>query len=258
VNGYPPIRRSARPRRSLPPGIGRASGKRQQSHPAHRPRPNEDFSIEEGPCRIRDNSSFEIVDERPLSNEAQEANILQDAVVNMGKSSKANERPDHPIRIVTIKVTPHVKRGKSGGGGSTGPACDGYLRLATNLLDVPVGLQRLERQRRPTNVLGVDVTRGGEVRVGRRSCNRRCKPAVAGNGRTTMRRVHQTRRLSHPTRKSRAEQYWLRPFLLSQVYARADQPCRCCRRPIRRCVIGGRATYYCTGCQHGRVRHDWN
>lgn len=34
-----------------------------------------------------------------------------------------------------------------------------------------------------------------------------------------------------------------------QVYARAGQPCGRCRRPIRRCVIGGRATYYCTGCQ---------
>jgi hypothetical protein len=55
----------------------------------------------------------------------------------MGKNSKASERPDHRIRIVTIKVTPHVKRGKPGGGGSTGPGSDGYLRLATNLLDVP-------------------------------------------------------------------------------------------------------------------------
>jgi len=83
-----------------------------------------------------------------------------------------------------------------------------------------LGLQRLERQRRPTNVLGVDVTRGREVMVGRRSCNRRCKPAVAGNGRTTMRRVHQTRRLSHPTSKSRAEQYWAHP-LSSFPYASA-------------------------------------
>lgn len=88
-------------------------------------------------CRIRDNSVFEILEDRPLSNEAQEANIVQDAIVSMGKNSKASERPDHRIRIVTIKVTPHVKRGKPGGGGSTGPGSDGYLRLATNLLDVP-------------------------------------------------------------------------------------------------------------------------
>ena len=88
-------------------------------------------------CRIRDNSVFEILEDRPLSNEAQEANIVQDAIVTMGKSSKASERPDHRIRIVTIKVTPHVNRGKPGGGGSTGPGSDGYLRLATNLLDVP-------------------------------------------------------------------------------------------------------------------------
>jgi formamidopyrimidine-DNA glycosylase len=34
-----------------------------------------------------------------------------------------------------------------------------------------------------------------------------------------------------------------------QVYARAGQPCSGCRRPIRKCILGGRATYYCPGCQ---------
>ena len=34
-----------------------------------------------------------------------------------------------------------------------------------------------------------------------------------------------------------------------QVYAQAGQPCPRCHRPIHRCVIGGRATYYCSGCQ---------
>jgi hypothetical protein len=43
---------------------------------------------------------------------------------------------DHPIRLVTIKTTPHVKRAKYKGG-STGPGSDGVPRIATNLLDVP-------------------------------------------------------------------------------------------------------------------------
>lgn len=34
-----------------------------------------------------------------------------------------------------------------------------------------------------------------------------------------------------------------------QVYNRAGQPCPRCRRSIRKSVLGGRATYYCPGCQ---------
>jgi hypothetical protein len=87
-------------------------------------------------CRLRDNSSFDVVEERPLSAEAQAAGVLEDAVVQLGKASKADARPDHAIRLITIQTTPHVKRGKYKGG-STGPSSDGVLRIATNLLDVP-------------------------------------------------------------------------------------------------------------------------
>jgi formamidopyrimidine-DNA glycosylase len=34
-----------------------------------------------------------------------------------------------------------------------------------------------------------------------------------------------------------------------QVYGRQDEPCRRCRRPIRRVVQSGRSTFYCPGCQ---------
>ncbi len=87
-------------------------------------------------CRLRDNSTYEVLEDRPLSEEAQAEGILQDAVVGLGKTSNADARPDHPIRLITIKTTPHVKRGKYKGG-STGPGSDGVLRIATNLLDVP-------------------------------------------------------------------------------------------------------------------------
>jgi IS4 transposase len=87
-------------------------------------------------CRIRDNSNLDVIEDRPLSDEAREAGIIQDAIVRLGETSKANARPDHSIRVITIQVTPHVKRGKYKGG-STGPGRDGYLRIATNLLDVP-------------------------------------------------------------------------------------------------------------------------
>jgi hypothetical protein len=87
-------------------------------------------------CRLRDNSKYDVVEDRPLSDEAQAAGVLQDAIVELGKASKADARPDHAFRLITIKMTPHIKRSKYKGG-STGHGSDGVLRIATNLLDVP-------------------------------------------------------------------------------------------------------------------------
>ena len=90
-------------------------------------------------CRVRDNSVFDIVEPRPLTDAARQANITFDAVVRMGKDRAAEDRPQHPVRFLMIKTTPHDKRGKRGkqGGGTAGAQSDGYLRIATNLLDVP-------------------------------------------------------------------------------------------------------------------------
>lgn len=88
-------------------------------------------------CRLRDNSNLDAVEqERPLSPEAQQAGVLRDLVVRLGTTSKVEARPDHLIRVILVKTTPHVKRGKYRGG-STGAGSDGFLRIATNLMDVP-------------------------------------------------------------------------------------------------------------------------
>jgi len=88
-------------------------------------------------CRLRDNSNLEVVEEeRPLSPTAQEAGVLRDIVVTLGVGSKPDARPNHPIRVILVKTTPHTNRGKYRGG-STGAGSDGILRIATNLLDVP-------------------------------------------------------------------------------------------------------------------------
>lgn len=87
-------------------------------------------------CRIRDNSNYEILEEKPLSDAARQERVELDAVVRVGQTGKAEARPDHKIRLIKIKIKPHTKKGKYRGG-STGPGSDGYLRLATNLLDVP-------------------------------------------------------------------------------------------------------------------------
>lgn len=89
-------------------------------------------------CRIRDNSQFEVLQERPLSAAAQAAGIVQDALVRLGVSSKPDLQPDHPLRVVVVKITPHEKRGGAAGHGS-----DGFLRIATNLLDVPAEIVAL-------------------------------------------------------------------------------------------------------------------
>ena len=86
-------------------------------------------------CRIRDNSNWEVIESRPLSPAALEANVLEDALVELGTAS----RPDHPVRVVLVKIPPHSRRGGRKGG-VAGPASDGVLRIATNLLDVPAEL----------------------------------------------------------------------------------------------------------------------
>src|SRR5207253_1033796 len=86
------------------------------------------------------NSDYDVVEERPLSEAARAERVTQDVVVTRGEGSKKEARPDHPLRWLTIQCKPHRKAGRSprySRAGSTGPACDGVLRLVTNLLDVP-------------------------------------------------------------------------------------------------------------------------
>ncbi len=87
-------------------------------------------------CRLRDNSAYEVVESRALTEADQAAGVLSDEIVSIGQSGKAVARPDHPIRLVCVKCSPHTSRGKYKGS-STGPSSDGVLRIATNLLDVP-------------------------------------------------------------------------------------------------------------------------
>jgi len=87
-------------------------------------------------CRLRDNSNFAVAQERPLPAAARVAGVVRDAVVRLGMGSKAKDRPRHPVRLVVVAVTPHVKRGGRKGK-TAGPASNGRLLLATSLLDVP-------------------------------------------------------------------------------------------------------------------------
>ena len=81
-------------------------------------------------CRLNDNAAYERLQEKPLSAEAKEAGILWDRVVRLGRKTK-NDLQD-PVRLVSVKCTPHRKRYKIGRGG---PEQGESLLIATNLLD---------------------------------------------------------------------------------------------------------------------------
>ena len=79
-------------------------------------------------CRLRDNSRYEIEEDRPLATEDVEEGIVLDTIVCLGEYQAVKDRPDHPLRLVVVKTTPHEKRG---------PASNGLLLIATNLFDLP-------------------------------------------------------------------------------------------------------------------------
>jgi IS4 transposase len=90
-------------------------------------------------CRVRDNSVYKVLKDLPLSQEAKDAGVISDQIVEIGLSKKAEERANHPTRLICVKCTPHQKRGKSSkkGNGQTGPTSDGTLRIVTDLVDAP-------------------------------------------------------------------------------------------------------------------------
>ena len=86
-------------------------------------------------CRLRDNSTYEVVEDRELTPADRTAGVLSDQIVRFS-NGQAEARPDHSLRLVCIQGSRHTSRGKYRGG-STGPDSDGILRIATNRLDVP-------------------------------------------------------------------------------------------------------------------------
>jgi IS4 transposase len=86
-------------------------------------------------CRIRDNSVYDVISEQELTDADRAAHVVSDEIIQLG-AAQAKSKPNHRLRLIQIEMEPHQKRTRYGGK-STGPNCDGVLRIATNLLDVP-------------------------------------------------------------------------------------------------------------------------
>jgi len=86
-------------------------------------------------CRIRDNSVFDVIEERELSREALDAGVVRDAVVEFTGSTAKDAGIDRPLRVVEIECKPHRK--SSGHTGRAGPEQGDTILIVTDLLDVP-------------------------------------------------------------------------------------------------------------------------
>jgi len=84
-------------------------------------------------CRVRDNSVYELIEDRPLTDEDKEAGILSDQIVWLGCEGKRKELKQ-PLRIIKIACTPHRKRGHTARGG---PEQGDYLLIATDMPQLP-------------------------------------------------------------------------------------------------------------------------
>lgn len=86
-------------------------------------------------CRIRDNSVFEVIEERELSHEALEAGLVRDAVVRFTGSTAKEAGVEGPLRVVEIECKPHRK--VTGHTSRGGPEQGDTILVATDLLDPP-------------------------------------------------------------------------------------------------------------------------
>ena len=80
-------------------------------------------------CRLRDNTVYETAEERVLTDGDREAGVLSDRIVLLGQSSSNSANPNHPIRLVQVRCTPHQNRTGGKPLGSKAPSSDGSFAL---------------------------------------------------------------------------------------------------------------------------------
>jgi hypothetical protein len=115
--------------------------------------------------RLAENATYEVAEERPLSQEDLRAGVLRDVVLNrLGgggngggdpaatttttttatATATATEAMNHRVRLITVKVQPHPRRTrKARAGVLKGTRYSDQLLIATNLLELPAELVAL-------------------------------------------------------------------------------------------------------------------
>ena len=83
-------------------------------------------------CRIRDNYVCQVMEEYPVTADAEAVGVVRDRIVRLGGKTKSDEI-DRAVRVVEVKCRPHVKRMHTGRGG---PEPSETLAIATDMLDV--------------------------------------------------------------------------------------------------------------------------
>jgi len=86
-------------------------------------------------CRIRDNSVFDVTEERELSRHALDAGLVRDALVTFTGSSAQEAGITQPLRVVEIECKPHRK--VTGHTSRGGPEQGDTILVATDLVEVP-------------------------------------------------------------------------------------------------------------------------
>ena len=97
-------------------------------------------------CRIRDNYVCQVIEERPVTADAEAAGIVRDRIVRLGSNAKSDEIAG-AVRIVEVKCRPHVKRMHTGCGG---PEQSETIVIATDMLDAEADVIALIFQHRWT------------------------------------------------------------------------------------------------------------
>jgi len=97
-------------------------------------------------CRVRDDSVYEVVENRPLSAQARAAGVQSDQIVWLGCRDKRHALRQ-PVRLIKLACRPHHKRHHGGYGG---PEQGEFLLIATSLLDVPAEVISLLYRKRWT------------------------------------------------------------------------------------------------------------
>ena len=85
-------------------------------------------------CRLHDSLPCTVIEDRPLSEADEQARVISDQEVRFGTPNSRTKPPNHRCRIVLVRAKPHVSNRKSA---TSGPDCNGTIRIVTNMMDVP-------------------------------------------------------------------------------------------------------------------------